>query len=378
MGGGIARMMGELVKRYPERALTVSTGNYHGQPHLDSEVEARVDRLGIPSRRLRTVQGLVAWTRRAHALTRSFEPSFVWCGNFKPAAYPARWIRANAGIPYGIMLYGTELLLLQSRMRSSGLKRRVARALLGSAAVLLVISRSTRLLALEVLADLGLADGAIDIRTVLLGTDPAHFRPGLDVSEVRRRYGLEEGRWLITVARAVAHKGIDTVLKVLNLLRNDFPELRYAVVGSGANLQEFQDLARTLDVTERVRFLTTVPDADLPAIYNCAELYLGVSRQVELMMEGFGISLSEAAACAIPVIAGSSGGIPDAVRDGETGLLVDATSVPAVAEAVRRLLENPDLARRLGTAGRGAVESFYNWDRVTRDVFQIAEEHALR
>jgi phosphatidyl-myo-inositol dimannoside synthase len=371
-------MMGELVKRYPERALTVSTGNYHGQPHLDSEVEARVDRLGIPSRRLRTVQGLVAWTRRAHALTRSFEPSFVWCGNFKPAAYPARWIRANAGIPYGIMLYGTELLLLQSRMRSSGLKRRVARALLGSAAVLLVISRSTRLLALEVLADLGLADGAIDIRTVLLGTDPAHFRPGLDVSEVRRRYGLEEGRWLITVARAVAHKGIDTVLKVLNLLRNDFPELRYAVVGSGANLQEFQDLARTLDVTERVRFLTTVPDADLPAIYNCAELYLGVSRQVELMMEGFGISLSEAAACAIPVIAGSSGGIPDAVRDGETGLLVDATSVPAVAEAVRRLLENPDLARRLGTAGRGAVESFYNWDRVTRDVFQIAEEHALR
>ncbi len=378
MGGGIARMMGELVRRYPGQGLTVSTGSHPDAAGVDEQIGGTVDRLAVPSRRLRTVQGLVAWTHRAGALTRSIRPRFVWCGNFKPATYPARWIHARSGTPYGVMLYGTELLLLQNRMRHSARKRYMARTLLGSAAVLLTISRCTRLLALEVLAELGFADGRIEVRTVPLGTDPDRFRPGLDGSAARGRYGLEGGRWLITVARVAAHKGIDTVLRVLSLLRSEFPDLRYAVVGSGANLAEYQALARTLGVDQRVRFLTAVPDSDLPGLYNSAVLYMGVSRPVELMIEGFGISLSEASACGLPVIGGQSGGIPDAVRDGETGLLVDATSVEAVADAVRRLLRDRELSHRLGAAGREAVESYFNWDRVTQDVFGIAEQYALR
>jgi phosphatidyl-myo-inositol dimannoside synthase len=378
MGGGIARMMGELVRRYPGRNLTVSTGSHPGAADVDKEMGARIDRLPLPSRRLRTLQGLAAWTYRADALTRSIDPGFVWCGNFKPAAYPARWLHARTGTPYGIMLYGTELLLMRDRIHSSALKRRAAQALLGSAAVLLTISRCTRQLALDVLAQLGFAEGQHDIRTVPLGTDPAHFRPGVDRSAVQRRYGLDNGRWLLTVARVVSHKGIDTVLKVLATLRDEFPDLRYAVVGTGPNLAEYQVLAKTLGVEQRVRFLTGVPDSDLPGCYNSAEIYMGVSRPVELMIEGFGISLSEASGCGLPVVGGRSGGIPDAVRDGETGLLVDATSTQAVAAAVRLLLRDRDLARRLGDGGRKAVESFFNWDRVTRDVVEIAEKYARR
>jgi phosphatidylinositol alpha-1,6-mannosyltransferase len=127
-----------------------------------------------------------------------------------------------------------------------------------------------------------------------------------------------------------------------------------------------------------VRFLTTVPDSDLPGLYNSAEIYLGVSRPVALMIEGFGISLSEAASCGIPVIGSLSGGIPDAVRDGETGLLVDSMSIDAVAAAVRRLLRDRDLARRFGAAGRKAVESYFNWNRVTQDVARIGQAYAVR
>ena len=376
MGGGIARMMGELVSRYPGNSLTVSTGAHPGAREADSQIGASIDRIAVPSRRLRTVQGLAAWTFRAHVLTRSVNPRFVWCGNLKPAAYPARWIHARTGVPYGIMLYGTELLLLRVRMRDSWMKRRVARALFGPAAVLLTISRFTRDLASETLAELGFSDGQIDIRTVPLGTDPDRFRPGIDTMAIRHRYGLNGGRWLLTVARIAAHKGIDTALLVLDVLRHEFPDLKYAVVGSGVKLGEYEALARRLGVGNRVRFLTSVPDADLPGLYNCAELYLGVSRPVELMIEGFGISLSEAAACGIPVIGGRNGGIPDAVREGETGLLVDATSTAEVTEAVRLLLKDRELAQRLGQAGRAAVESFFNWNRVTRDVFRIAEEYA--
>lgn len=378
IGGGIARMMGELTRRYPAGSLVVSTGSFSGSGAVDATFGNRVDRIGMPSRRLRTVQGLIAWSRRARELARSVDPEFVWCGNLKPAGYPARWIRRRVGTPYGIFLYGTDLLLLQDRLRRSPLKRRAARALIGSAAVLVAISQWTREQCLAVLGELGFPDGQTDVRVVPLGTDPDHFRPGIDPSPVRARYGLEEGRWLLTVARLVAHKGIDTVLHAVAVLRHEHPNLRYAVVGSGPMQGELEALARSLGIDQRVRFLTSVPDADLPALYNNAEIYLGVSRPAELMMEGFGISLSEASACGIPVVGGSSGGIPDAVRENETGLLVDARRPEPVIEAVRLLLGNRDLAHRLGEGGRKAVESFYNWDRVTADVRQIGTELAVQ
>jgi phosphatidylinositol alpha-1,6-mannosyltransferase len=187
-----------------------------------------------------------------------------------------------------------------------------------------------------------------------------------------------EGRWLLTVARLVAHKGIDTVLHVLAALHREYPSLRYAVVGSGPMQRDLESLARHLGVSERVRFLTNVPDADLPALYNHAEIYLGVSRPAELMMEGFGISLTEASACAVPVVGGSTGGIPDAVRENETGLLVDPRSLDPVLSAVRLLLENRELGRRLGEGGRKAVESYFNWERVTRDVRRLGADLGVK
>jgi phosphatidyl-myo-inositol dimannoside synthase len=96
------------------------------------------------------------------------------------------------------------------------------------------------------------------------------------------------------------------------------------------------------------------------------------------MVEGFGIALSEASACGLPVIGGSGGGIPDAVRDGETGLLVDGARVECVLAAVRQLLGDRGLALRLGAGGRAAVESYYNWDRVAAEIIGIGREVAAR
>lgn len=367
-------MMGELARRYPRGTLIVSTGWHQGGPEVDASLANRVDRLEIPSRRLRTVQGLLRWSHRGVRLARSAHPEFVWCGNLKPAGYPARWIRKRVGTPYGILLYGTDLLLLRDRIRHSALKRTWARTLIGSASVLVAISRWTRDEALSLLADLGLNGSGIDVRLLPLGTDPEHFRPRIDSSGVRARYGLAEGRWLLTVARLAAHKGIDTGLRVLAVLREQYPDLRYMVVGRGDRLSHLEGLARDLGVADRVRFLTDVPDSDLPGLYNTAEIYLGLSRPAGLMVEGFGISLSEASASGIPVIAGSGGGIPDAVRDGETGLLVDAEGPEAAIAAARLLLADQELARRLGAGGRRAVETYYNWQRVTTELAGIGHE----
>jgi len=377
IGGGIARMMGEIARRYPAGGLVVSTGSTHGAADFDAGFPHPVDRMPIESRRLRAVGGWVPWCRRAAVLARAVRPELMWCGNLKPAAYPANWVTRRLGIPHGVFLHGTELLLLRHRLGSVR-KRLAGRSLLGAPAVFVTNSRWTTDLCRVVLGELGLDPKLVDVHTVPLGTDPARFRPGLDPAEVRARYDLPAGRWLMTVARLAAHKGIDTGLHILAALHRDMPDLRYLVVGSGVKLPELERLARDLGVADRVRFLTNVPDADLPALYNAADLYLGLSRPAELMVEGFGISLVEASAAGLPVIAGSEGGIPDAVRDGETGLLVDASNPAPGLAAVRRVLDDPELRRRMGAAGRQAVETHYNWDRVAADVLRIGREVAGR
>jgi glycosyltransferase involved in cell wall biosynthesis len=103
---------------------------------------------------------------------------------------------------------------------------------------------------------------------------------------------------------------------------------------------------------------------------------VGVSRLLSQRVEGFGISLCEASACGVPVVAGRSGGMPEAVQDGETGTLVDAESPDTVADALRPLLDDPALRARFGAAGRKAAERHYNWDRVTADLVRIANEQA--
>jgi phosphatidylinositol alpha-1,6-mannosyltransferase len=377
IGGGIARMMGEIARRYPAGALVVSTGATPGAADFDAGFPHPVDRMTIESRRLRAVHGWIPWCRRAAVLARAVGPELMWCGNLKPAAYPANWVTRRLGIPHGVFLHGTELLLLRHRLGSIR-KRLAGRSLLGAPAVFVTNSRWTTDLCRLVLSELGFDRELVDVRTVPLGTDPARFRPGLDPADVRARYDLAPGRWLITVARLAAHKGIDTGLHVLAALRQEAPDLRYAVVGSGVKQRDLEHLAHDLGVAERVRFLSRVPDADLPALYNAADIYLGLSRPAELMVEGFGISLVEASASGLPVIAGSGGGIPDAVRDGETGLLVDATDPAAGLAAVRRLLDDPELRRRMGAAGRHAVETYYNWDRVAADVLRIGRDVAGR
>jgi phosphatidyl-myo-inositol dimannoside synthase len=378
IGGGIARMMGELAQRYPPGSLAISTGQFAGSGPVDAALPNRVYRAVIESRRLRTVQGLIVWSRQARGVASEFDPGFVWCGNLKPAAFPAAWIQRRAGTPYGIFLYGSELLLLQHRIRYSPRKRLAAAYALRRAAVLVCISEWTRRLCLQVLDEMGFRPDEVEVRTLPLGTDPVRFVPDLDSREVRERYGLGERPWLLTVARLAAHKGIDTGIEVVAALRESHPDLQYVVVGHGAKQAELEALARQRGVADRVRFLTAVSDADLPALYNGAAVYLGLSRPKELLIEGFGISLTEASACGIPVVGGLAGGIPDAVRDGETGLLVDSTDLAAVLTAVRSLLADPALRARLGQAGRRAVETHYNWDRVTREVRRLGQDFSVR
>ena len=389
MGGGIARLHGELARRYPRGELIVSTPQDRDAAEVDAQFNGAVDRLPVGRRTTKTLPGLLLWSRRAASLARQRAVRFVYCGNVKPAGYPARWVYERTKAPYCIFLYGADLLSEQHKYHHSRLKRRSSRAILGGAAALVAISNWTRDLALTVLGELGLDGHGQRLRVVHLGTDPARFRPRVDGTELSRRLELTDGsgaglgstRWLLTVARLEPHKGIDTVLQALPAILARAPDVRYAVAGAGAAAEraKLERLAEQLGVAGRVQFLGEVSERDLPALYGLATVYVGASRRAERIgVEGFGISLVEASACGLPVVAGNSGGVPDAVRDGETGFLVPPEDPAAFCDAICRLLADDELARRVGAAGRRAVESYYNWDRVVRDLRALEAEVVAR
>lgn len=372
--GGIARMMGELARRYPPSSLVVSTGSYADSASNDAEFQQTVDRVSVPALRLRTITGLLRWTIRVDRLARRIQPGFAWCAELKPAAYPARWLHARHGIPYGIITHGAELLLLDQKLRRSRFKRRTGRGLLHGASVFVAVSRWTAQYTQRLLSEVGLEQLADRVRVVPLGTDPQQFRAGMDTMPVRLGYGLEGGPWILTVARLDWHKGFDTVIRALPAVRAVHPGARYAIAGVGASRSYLEALVAELRLGDAVRFLGFVPEADLPSLYNAADVFALVSRRYDLLVEGFGIAAVEASACGVAVVAGREGGLGDAVRDGETGLLVDPYDPRDVAAALTRVLSDGALRRRLGQAGRSAVEGYYNWNRVTGDFQRIEAE----
>jgi phosphatidylinositol alpha-1,6-mannosyltransferase len=367
--------MEELARGYPPGTLRVSTGTMPDQEEIDAALPNPVDRVGIPSSRLKTMQGLLLWSRRAGTLARDPAARFSWCGNLRPAAYPAKWAWERSGLPYGILVHGGDVLQLGPKLARSRLKRRTWRPILNSAATFVANSNWTADRLRGLLADLELDAALSRVRVVPLGTDPDRFAPAPQAAAAfRSQRGLPEGRWLVTVARLVPHKGIDTAIEVMAHLAAEHPDLHYAVIGRGTHEGALRALAEELGVADRVHLLTDVSDADLPAAYAMGDIYLGLSRESGLDAEGFGIALLEAAATGLPVVAGASGGIADAVAAGETGILVDPLDVEGAADTVRHLLADQVLAQGLGAAGRVRVQQRFTWARVVADLRAIAAE----
>ena len=375
MDGGIARWMAALAHGYPPGTLTVSTGTVAGSVAADALSPQRIDRVAMPVGRLRTVPGVIAWSRWAASFGRDPAARFAWCDTIRPAGYAAHWAYRRTRLPYGIMVVGNDLLTLRSKIAHGGFTRGVMRAILGDAAVFVAISQWTAEQCRELLQALSLPLARARVRVVPLGTDPARWRVDRAAAAAfRHRRGLPDGRWLVTVARLVEYKGIDTGIRLLARLGRDHDNLHYAIVGRGPQEASLRALATDLSVGHRVHLLTDVGDAELPAAYSIAEIYVGLTRETPDDVEGFGISLVEAAACGLPVIAARSGGIPDAVADGETGRLVDPHDLAAIEAVARQLLGDPQRARQLGDAGRDRVERHLNWDRVVREMRAIAAE----
>jgi len=193
------------------------------------------------------------------------------------------------------------------------------------------------------------------------GVDTDAFHPGVDGAAVRERHGLGGRPVVVCVSRLVPRKGQDTLIRALPEIRRRVDGAALLLVGGGPYERSLRRAAAAAGVEEHVVLTGSVPWSELPAHYAAGDVFAMPcrTRLGGIDVEGLGIVYLEAAATGLPVVAGISGGAPEAVRHGETGLVVRPGEV---AGAVAGLLADPERARAMGAKGRAWVETEWRWD----------------
>lgn len=270
-------------------------------------------------------------------------------------ALPVGFLGPRLGLPYAVVVHGAEVS--------------VPGRLPGSRAVLAPVLRGARLVVAGGRFALAEAERAArcPLPSVVIppGVDVERFRP-LDEparAEARAAFDLPEGPLVVAVNRLVPRKGMDVLVAAASLLAEELPGLTVAVAGSGRDRDRLHRLVEGTGAP--VRLLGRVPDAELPRLLGCADVFAMPCRNrwAGLEQEGFGIVFVEAAACGVPAVAGASGGAAEAVESGRTGLVVRRPADPeAVASALRTLVGDEAARRRMGEAARGRAEAEFSYD----------------
>jgi phosphatidylinositol alpha-1,6-mannosyltransferase len=195
------------------------------------------------------------------------------------------------------------------------------------------------------------------------GIDVDHFCPQ-DSTALRKELKLENKRVIVSVGRLVHRKGQDHLIQALPQILKSVPDAHILMVGQGPYLPHLKKLVARHNLNDHVSFIGRIQYAQLPQYICAGDIFAMPSRSrfFGLEVEGLGIVYLEASACGLPVIAGSSGGAPDAVLDGVTGFVVDGENNEEIAAAAIRLLNDVDGAKAMGTAGREWIIENWRWE----------------
>jgi phosphatidylinositol alpha-1,6-mannosyltransferase len=200
------------------------------------------------------------------------------------------------------------------------------------------------------------------------GIDADHFVP-TDVSILRRSLGLEDKKVIVSVGRLVHRKGQDYLIQSMPLILHQVPNAHLLLVGQGPYLEHLQKLVKEHGLENSVSFIGRVDYKELPQYLCVGDIFAMPSRSrlKGLEVEGLGIVYLEASSCGLPVLAGNSGGAPDAVKQNETGLVVSGTDEKQIASAAIELLNNSDSSKKMGLAGRQWIVNNWRWETWSKE-----------
>jgi phosphatidylinositol alpha-1,6-mannosyltransferase len=196
------------------------------------------------------------------------------------------------------------------------------------------------------------------------GIDTDHFAPDPTSAQLRKDLGLVDKKVIVSVGRLVHRKGQDILIQSMPAVLAKHPTAHILMVGEGPYRKDLTKMVEKLKLIDAVTFIGRIQYKELPRYICAGDIFVMPSRSrlAGLEVEGLGIVYLEASSCALPVIAGRSGGAPDAVDEGVTGFSVDGTSTLEVSKAIIKLFDDPVKAKEMGQAGRRWIIDKWRWE----------------
>ena len=353
--GGIQSFVHGLVSRLPSDRVIVYTSRWRGWQDWDAtqpfEVVREDTSVLLPTMNVR---------RKAEQLLKSHQCEAVWFGAAAPLGLLAPALRRAGAERIVATTHGHEV-----GWAAAPGARQLLRRIASDVDVLTYLGDFTRSRLQAVVGD-AMRDGSSLLR-LAPGVDAGVFRPGLGAA-TRERLGLSDRPVVVCVSRLMPRKGQDVLVRALPAIRERVPRACLLLVGGGPMRQRLQRLAAATGVEDAVVFTGSVAGDELPLHYGAGDVFAMPcrTRLGGIDVEGLGIVFLEAAACGLPVVAGDSGGAPEAVVDGTTGYVVDSRSVSDVADHVAGLLADSQQATAMGAAGRRWVAGHWSWENAVR------------
>jgi phosphatidylinositol alpha-1,6-mannosyltransferase len=353
--GGIETFIIGLLERMPRGEVIVYTSKQVGSESFDKKW---LENFGVKvirdsSKILLPTPGVIRAVRR---VIKHSNIEKIWFGAAAPLAISARFLRVGNVKKIVALSHGHEVWWSKVFPFNFAMKE---------------ISRSV-----DVLTFLGDYTGSVigkhfknkaKLVKIAPGIDINHFKPEREpskVNEVRSELKIGSEPLILSVGRLVHRKGQDKLITAMPKILAKRPDTKLLFIGQGPRKAKLDSLVAKYGIEDSVIFLGSIAYTDLPKYLNVADLFVMPSRSrlMGLEVEGLGIVYLEASACALPIIAGSSGGAPDALLDGKTGYVVDGMDIDQIANRVLSLIDSPKLAKEMGEAGRAWVESNWSWD----------------
>jgi phosphatidyl-myo-inositol dimannoside synthase len=338
-----------LVRNYPDASAAQAAfdARDHGSLHL-TRADIAVDEINLlkPA----SWRSMLRVAARLHSM-RAGRPARIHCLRAFPEGFCGLLARMRRPRSSRLVVYahGEEILVA----RSSRQLQLMARAVYAGADLVIANSQNTVRLVRELCpsARVACVHPGVDVRAFQI--DPQQAR------EFRRRWGWPEDTTIVsTIARMEPRKNQAAVLHAVAKLHAAGRRVGYVCAGDGEERANLERLARELGIADRVRFPGALSEGDKLLTYAASDVYAMPSIQAGEMIEGFGIVFLEAAAAGIPAICGSIGGQPEAVQADVTGVVVDGKDDAAVTAALDRLVADPQLRVRMGTAARARAARF--------------------
>lgn len=350
--GGIETFIHGLLEKLDGSQVAVFTSSQSGDVEFDLELN-RKHGVIVYRDRSKVLLPTPRVLNQVKKIMRTHQSTTIWFGAAAPLALMAPNLRRVGAkrivaLTHGHEVWWAKLPIFKSAMRRIG----------NSCDVLTYLGPFTKSAILKSVGK------RVELIQISPGISVEHFKPGAKPVELLAKYKIADRPTLLCVGRLVHRKGQDQLIKAMSLIKNQIPDAQLLIVGSGPREAHLRKLIAKHDLEKDVQLLGRITYDQLPKHFLLGDVFVSPSRSrlAGLEVEGLGIVYLEASACGLPVIAGDSGGAPDAVQVNKTGLVVDGTDVAEIAQACVALLSNPKLSKELGAKGRiWAVEN-WNWN----------------